>query len=452
MSRVPVIVFVLGLMSMAFGGGIVVTYFDWFPIPVLRQAKMALEAVIEVQQTGPFDEYTFPVESQESGVTTYDAERAFDGYTLITAYREKRCTNMLIDMNGNVRHEWYIPYSEVWPEAPFLLTQFSDDWTCWHGAHLFANGDLLLSFAGTGFPEGWGAVKLDKDSTVIWRLDRNTHHDVHVADDGKIYIPAINYRNDPDDALASVIGPEFAATVNWPIPLEEDVILVVSPDGTLLNEFSMLDSLARSEYRGLLSVSARKPVVSGDIEDPTHLNNIEIVSPEWAAQHQFVDAGDIIVSLRNLSTIAAIDRETLLVKWAMSGKFIRQHDPDLLPNGNILLFDNWGAAAETGWSRVIEIVPETHEIVWQYSGSAEDPFYTEVRGVQQPLPNGNVLITEPQGGRVLEVTSGPDSTKVWEFKNEVTIADGSTRIGTVIQAYRYAPDALEFLLDETKDD
>lgn len=446
MNRLPVIAFVLGLMAFSFGGGIVVTYLDWFPIPVLREAQMALDALIEQQESSPYDEYTFPVSSGETGVTINDRDRAYDGYTLITAYRARRCTNQLIDMDGNVAHEWYVPYSSVWSEAPFLLEQYSDDWTCWHGAHLYPNGDLLLSFAGTGFPEGWGVVKLDKDSRILWKLPSNTHHDIHVASDGRIYIPSMKYRNDGENRLRSVIGPPFAATVDWPIPLEEDVLLIVSPDGRILDEISMLDAIVKSPYRGLLSVNAGKPVIRGPIGDPTHLNNIETVSDEWAALNPFVNAGDIIVSFRNLSTVAALDRDSHVIKWSMAGPFIRQHDPDLLPNGNILIFDNWGGDEERGWSRIIEIDPKTHKIAWEYAGTVEAPFYTEIRGVQQKLPNGNVLITEPQGGRAFEVTPDRDGTVVWEYRNEVSDdGSGGLRIGTIVQAYRFAPNSLEFI-------
>jgi len=36
-------------------------------------------------------------------------------------------------------------------------------------------------------------------------------------------------------------------------------------------------------------------------------------------------------------------------------------------------------------------------------------------GKNQMLPNGNVLVIEPEGGRVFEVTS--DSKIVWEYMN-----------------------------------
>jgi hypothetical protein len=76
----------------------------------------------------------------------------------------------------------------------------------------------------------------------------------------------------------------------------------------------------------------------------------------------------------------------------MTGPFLRQHDPDFLPNGHILLFDNrkGGPGREFGFSRILEIDPATRRVVWSYVGSGQEPFYTDARGKQQPLPNGNV--------------------------------------------------------------
>ena len=87
--------------------------------------------------------------------------------------------------------------------------------------------------------------------------------------------------------------------------------------------------------------------------------------------------------------------------WPLGG----QHDPELLPNGHILLFDNHGNyLSPEGISRVIEIDPNTLGIVWQYAGTATRPLASDIRSEQQRLPNGNTLIVESDGGRLVEVT------------------------------------------------
>jgi outer membrane protein assembly factor BamB len=95
-----------------------------------------------------------------------------------------------------------------------------------------------------------------------------------------------------------------------------------------------------------------------------------------------------------------------------------------LPNGNVLLFDNYGHYREGGISRVIEFDPKTMELVWSYTGSGDHPFESAIRSGQERLPNGNTLITESDGGRLLEVTR--DGDIVWEYINpERRSDDGS---------------------------
>ena len=58
----------------------------------------------------------------------------------------------------------------------------------------------------------------------------------------------------------------------------------------------------------------------------------------------------------------------------MTGPFVRQHDPDFLPNGNLLVYDNRGGDPACGGSRILEIEPATQKMVWRYDGCGETPF------------------------------------------------------------------------------
>lgn len=443
---IPRILFIGGLMVIAFAAGIVARQLETFPIPLLRNAQEAWLALQSVEETQPIDNYAFPTEFETSGVFNVDAERAFESYTFITAYVGDRCSNFLLDMDGNVVHEWFVPYSDVWEKAPFLLHQADDSWTCWHGAHLFPNGDVILGFAGTGFPEGWGTVKLDKDSNILWKIPRNTHHDVTVDDDGLVYIPSVRYHQERVPSLNVNAGPDGIGRTVWEPPLEEDTIVVADADGNVIEEFSVLGAILNSEYRSLLSVNQQKRISTGARVDPTHLNNIEIVTADWAETLPQANAGDLLVSLRNISALVLIDRESKLAKWALTGKFIRQHDPDLMSDGSIMIFDNWGAPEETGYTRAMRMDPLTHEILWQYTGSAADPLYTEIRGMLQVLPNGNVLIAETLGGRLLEVTQTTPSEVVWEYRNKILESRSGERvIGIIVNAQKYAMSSLQFI-------
>jgi hypothetical protein len=123
------------------------------------------------------------------------------------------------------------------------------------------------------------------------------------------------------------------------------------------------------------------------------------------------------------------------------GWIIGQHHAHMIPRGlpgegNMLIFDNGGWAgygapnpgspmglknALRDYSRVLEFDPITLEIKWQYTPREaglvhpvdNNRFYSPFISSAQRLPNGNTLITEGSGGRLLEVTR--DHEIVWEY-------------------------------------
>ncbi len=150
--------------------------------------------------------------------------------------------------------------------------------------------------------------------------------------------------------------------------------------------------------------------------------------PEFAA-------GNVLVSMRALDRIAVVDLEQERVVWTTTGSFKKQHDPGILANGNLLLFDNSGRGEE---SAVLEYDPATMELVWEYRGNAEEPFYSEWCGTAQRLPNGNTLITESDYGRAFEVT--PDGEIVWEFFNPHRAGEEGQYIASLLELVRLPPD------------
>ena len=87
----------------------------------------------------------------------------------------------------------------------------------------------------------------------------------------------------------------------------------------------------------------------------------------------------------------------------------------------------------------------TQKVVWRYEGTTEDSFYSAIRGKQQVLPNGNVLVTDSQSGRVFEVTRGRRPEIVWEYYNRVPPIDGEPRVGLITLALRIGAEAASFV-------
>lgn len=423
--------FAAGLLALVAGYAFFAGKHELFPYRLVSGAEDSARGVWEAYiRPPPVDRPARPGTPPGGGAVVHDAARMAPGVTFVTAYGPEGFGGYILDRDGRKLHEWRARLSEVFGRAPHLMWQARDQVVAWHGAHLFPNGDVLFNFQDWSFPFGSGLVKLDKDSKVVWKLARNTHHDVTVEADGTIWVPAHNYRPDGLPGWEAYLRPWFY----------EDTVLKVSPEGEVLDEISVLEA-----FRGRLgpmTASYDGPVETRSGQDPIHLNSVKVLPEAWAGRFPQFGAGDLLVSLRNINTVAVIDRGTRQVKWTMVGSFVRQHDAEYLPNGNIMVYDNVGGDPRCGGTRILEIEPVSQAVVWRYDGCGGTPFHSDTRGMQQPLPNGGVLTIEPHGGRILEVAR--DGSLVWEYHN-VIAGGGAPRVGVVTQAERFPEEALPFL-------
>lgn len=393
------------LLVLTFLAGAIVAVSGIFPGPEIARAYqggVALYSQLTKYQDVYGGDLWYPERRPDKGVTVYIPGKAQEGLTLYTS--GSAAAAYLIDMNGTVRHQWRRPFSTVWqPDAGWVANPQPDEFVHFRNAYAFPNGDLLALYEGNGdTPYGYGIVKLDRNSEVIWSYPGRTHHQLSVGPDGKIYV-----------LTHGIFDDEVAGLGHLQRPRLEDSLVVLSPEGKELQRIRLLTALAKSKYRHMLYT------VSGfALADPLHANGVDYIDQPAAANFAFGREGQILLSFRELNGIAVLDLATQAIVWATRGPWIGQHDPDILPNGNILLFDNYGNyAGPDGVSRLIEFDPRTMEIVWQYSGTADHPFDSWIRGDQQRLPNGNTLITEASGGRLVEVTR--EGEIAWEFVNPV---------------------------------
>jgi hypothetical protein len=274
---------------------------------------------------------------------------------------------------------------------------------------------------------------MDKDSRLVWKYLAHAHHDLDVGPDGNIYLLTQEISHKIVDRWRHLKPPRI-----------DDFVVVLSPDGQELKKVSMLDALVNSPYARLLNT-----VAWYSKDDYTHANAIELVDEAAAVRLSGQPGRQVLVSMRELGAIGLLDLDKEVFTWAARGPWIGQHDPDLLPNGNMLLFDNVGDFGDRGDSRVIEFDPKTYEIVWSYAGSVNRPFHSILRSDQERLANGNTLITESDGGRLLEVA--PDGEIVWEYVNPVRGGAGNEFIPIVAWGQRIDPGRLapEFLESPT---
>ena len=72
------------------------------------------------------------------------------------------------------------------------------------------------------------------------------------------------------------------------------------------------------------------------------------------------------------------------------------------------------------------------------------PFYTSIQGKLQLLGNGNILVSDPEGGRAFEISPAHGNQVVWEYVNKLE-GKGDGVLGRVTEARRVDVDGSEFL-------
>ena len=344
--------------------------------------------------------------NRQGGVSHYDPARAWLGDTFLNVFRDGAFRGELIDMDGKMRHEWTLPLDEIWRQAGFAGSPMPDLDAGPHGVQMLPNGDLILALGGASL------VQLDACSNVVWSRQLEAHHSVDVLPNGEIWVPVKSVHDRPNP--------------NWPRlrpgpsgHFDDQLLTRVSPDGKVLEQISFSDVLYDSDWMGIL-FAGRGSDYSMAEEDPHHLNDIEVLRAEMAPAFPQFAPGDILVNPRNLQTLFVLDGTTKRVKWAMTGPFFGEHDPDFTRDGTILVFDNrlTGNSPQLGYSKVIEVDPVTRR-GWTYEGADTDPLYSRLGGRVQRLPNGNTLVGEPQAGRVFELArdASGGNTIVWQYVN-----------------------------------
>jgi Arylsulfotransferase (ASST) len=427
-TAAPYAVLLLAIGFLCFVAGSFLTFKGAFPAKQLTDAFRGGEALLdkETRYNSPFPpELWQPARTEAKGVTVYDQKRAYDGLTLYTSGADQKAR--LISMTDQVLHEWNLPYSQVWDDTAAVRHPQPDSQIYLEKAHLLPNGNLLAIYVAVGdSPWGYGLVEMDRDSKVVWKYLQQTHHDFSVGADGKIYALTHAIRTDV------VPGQEHLAP-----PRIDDYAVVLAPDGRELKKVWLLGALANSPYASFLSTVPW--YIAQGKGDYLHTNSIAVIEDGVAQALPFASPGQVLLSFREIGTLAVLDFDRQQIVWALRGPWLRQHDAEALPNGHLMVFDNEGQGGDV--SRVLEFDPNTLQITWRYAGDPEHAFFSRVRSAEQRLPNGNTLITESDGGRLLEVT--PAGEIVWEFVNPVRGGEKGELIPILSWGQRIEPAALD---------
>jgi hypothetical protein len=415
--------------------GVIASIFHLYPADEIRiTAVNAFGHLTYLKEriTDSKNQYTstmwFDDDSTPSGAIVHDADAIQPGYTLVS---KNKTAAVLMDQHGRILHEWKYDFATAFSEADYDPFPQQPDMLHWHCTWVYPNGDLLANHDYVNhYPYGYGLVKLDRDSNVLWTYTGTAHHDFDIDANGNIH------------TLIQETGMEKIGNINPPY-IEDFAVVVDGKTGREISRFSLFQALRNSPYKHMF-----EEWQTTKHSEVTHTNAIRIVSETWAQNANIprVKAGDLLISLRNPNAFIIVDPQSQIVRWYGEGIWKQQHDPDLLDNGRVLLFDNQGLPdSPYGHSRVLEVDLFTHEIYWQYKGTDEDSYFDSlIRGAQHRLPNGNTLITESQGGRLLEVTR--EQKIVWEYYNpDRAEYEGKHLRAMMTQAQRIPTDAVPFL-------
>ncbi len=389
-----------------------------------------------------------------TGTTIYNPEKCFNGYTFFQA---KDFGAIVFDMNGSEIKLWkgFQGFPNKMLKGGYVL------------------GHTGLRSPKFGMQDFRDLVQVDWDGNVVWKFNEyeyiedageepqwmaRVHHDYQrEGNPVGYYVPGMESKVDQGNTM--ILGHKnlYCKKISEK-RLLDDVIYEVNWEGEVIWEWVCSDHFDEYGFReDAKNILARDPNMranGGGMGDWMHINSMSLLGP-----NKWYDAGDkrfhpdnIIVDGRETNLIFIISKETGNVVWKVGpyydytpeselGWIIGQHHAHMIPRGlpgegNILVYDNGGWAgygashpgspdgsknALRDYSRVLEFDPVELKIVWQYTPQEaglvtptdSNRFYSPFISGAQRLPNGNTLITEGSGGRLIEVTANHEL--VWEY-------------------------------------
>jgi hypothetical protein len=402
-QALPLLLFIFAVAFFAFSYGYLAAIKKLPPHGLIKTAR---ETVVDLAKYWKNDLNIEPTRHLVEGTpgrtafATYHPARLAPGYRLVSGLTGGRTAlngATLYTADGKELHYWPVDYGLLDPQGP------DPENVLLHGIVILRDGSLVVSF-----DEGRVLARLDACGKIIWNNRGWYHHAVSKSHDGSVW--ALNWVSD-SDTLDQV-----------------DV-----ETGELIQRISLLDDVVLPHRRQALFLIKYPEGEQGITTpvDPFHTNDVEILPPEIASAFPAFEAGDLLISLRELNLVAVVGASDHDLKWWNIGPWYRQHDPDFLADGTISVYDN---NMGFGTSRILAIDPQTGVQSTLFEGSEALPFYSWRRGQHEHLANGNLLITESEKGRVMEIDSSGEL--VWEYNN---LYD-ETRNGIVTRAMVLSPD------------
>ena len=212
------------------------------------------------------------------------------------------------------------------------------------------------------------------------------------------------------DSAVQIVTPEGEAVFTWDswgkMPLEDCAQHRFPDDYAHLNSLQMVDGLIVGSFRGCSRVLAIDPNHPEEHKVAWRVGRTNLTAEEWAARN--------------------VGPAPMVVVGDPAGEFCGQHAAQVLPNGNLLIFDNGVACLVNPWtgeeegraggvySRAAEYAldPDSGEAVFVREHSLHDArsYLGAVHGQVEPLANGDWLVSWGRPPRQAPPEAAPDES------------------------------------------
>lgn len=411
---------------------------------------------------------------QTVGLFTLE-EGAVDGYNLLAPFSSDSI--YLLDNCGRIVHSWL------------------SDYELGASAYLLENGNLLRQSSVRNSPFGSGATcgvieLLDWEGNQLWEFDLSStstcfHHDLEILPNGNVLVIAYEAKTEAEAIAAGRDLSRISVEGLW-----EDKILEIEQTGpttgNVVWEWHAWDHLVQ-EYdssKNNYGLIYNHPELI-DVNFPVSPFTSNPAEPDWMHSNSVAynpELDQIMVSSRHSSEIWIIDHSTntteaashsgglsgrggdLLFRWgnpqvyhhgtASDQEFHGQHNARWIEAGHpwenkIMVFNN--GDFNRLYSSVEVLQPPVNsqgqyqynsgqpygplQPDWEYSGGADDGWYSPFISGAQPLDNGHILICDGPVGRVFEIDS--TGNIYWEYVSPVTSLGPQPQGTPIFQNYLF---------------
>ena len=366
LERAPLALFLLALAAGLIAYGIAIERYDVFPKAILDDVAKTVRTTVESLQredTGEFLEFSdAPLDDFPARRIEIVAGDSLGDGVLITGGRhqfrelcpEHGCLAVAVAPSGAIAHAWPFRPNAIHAaniadedEYPYELNDFSPERDMRpFGIEQYPNGDLLVTFLlRNAHPYGGGVARIDRDGHPVWFRHDYGHHRPHLMENGIALVPSLSVSDEP-------LTLEFPGGITERIDLYcRQTLLttmnVVNGDGELLERIAVANDLLDSPWRGALYRTTNRC-------DPLHLNSIDRIRNDPGLP-EGIEAGDLVLSLRNVSAFAILGKDDRRLKRLVRGTFFQQHSVLHLEGSRFLLFDNLGGDETGGPSRLLMV-------------------------------------------------------------------------------------------------